>query len=73
MDLVHVNVGSYCSWILKVLQSFFQLLRYFFHVFRPIACIILDAEKMKSNVMSLDDQRRGRRRVIVPDHLLKIL
>ena len=47
MKLLHVNVGSFSSWILKVLQSFFRLLRYFFHVFRPMACIILDAEHLK--------------------------
>merc|ERR1711971_1483080 len=47
MELLHVNVGIYFSWILKVLQSFFQLLRYFFHVFRPMCCIILDAENLK--------------------------
>ena len=47
MELLQVNVGIYFSWILKVLQSFFQLLRYFFHVFRPMCCIILDAENLK--------------------------
>ena len=47
MTVLRVDVGSSVSWILQVLQSFFQLLLYFFHVFRPLACIILDSENIK--------------------------
>jgi len=37
-------VSDHSMWIVKILQSLFLLITYFFHVFRPLACFLLDPE-----------------------------
>ena len=37
-------VSEHSMWIVKILQSLFLLITYFFHVFRPLACFLLDPE-----------------------------
>jgi len=38
------SVSDHSMWIVKILQSLFLLITYFFHVFRPLACFLLDPE-----------------------------
>merc|ERR1712227_118865 len=47
VSISHLSLGSSTSWVLQVVQSLFLLFSYFFHVFRPLSCIIVAPEKIE--------------------------
>lgn len=44
MSIVNHSLTTYNIWVLHVLQSFFLLISFFFHIFRPLVCLLLDHE-----------------------------
>jgi len=40
------------KWLLDIFQSLFHLISYFFHVFRPLVCMVLDTDILTSFYMS---------------------
>eukprot|EP00092_Neocalanus_flemingeri_P104695 GFUD01134135.1.p1 GENE.GFUD01134135.1~~GFUD01134135.1.p1 ORF type:complete len:336 (-),score=95.44 GFUD01134135.1:211-1218(-) len=41
-----IPVSSTTSWIIHVLHSLFLLISFFFHVFRPLVCLVLDQDNL---------------------------
>jgi len=42
--ITHQSLTTHSMWILNILKSFFLLISFFFHIFRPMVCLILDYE-----------------------------
>jgi len=42
LSVTNHALTSYNMWVLHVLQSFFLLISFFFHIFRPLVCLLLD-------------------------------
>ena len=44
LTIINYSLSSYNMWVLNVLQSFFLLISFFFHIFRPLVYLLLDQE-----------------------------
>jgi len=44
LTIINYSLSSYNTWVLNVLQSFFLLISFFFHIFRPLVYLLLDQE-----------------------------
>lgn len=44
MSIINHSLTTYNIWVLHVFQSFFLLISFFFHIFRPLVCLLLDHE-----------------------------
>ena len=44
LTIINYSLSSYNMWVLNILQSFFSLISFFFHIFRPLVYILLDQE-----------------------------
>lgn len=42
LSIINHSLTSYNLWVLNVLQSFFLLISFFFHIFRPLVYLLLD-------------------------------
>merc|ERR1712117_555536 len=51
VDMGFFAVDEHSMWIFKVLHSLFLLISFFFHIFRPLACLLLDT-KMDLSLMT---------------------
>merc|ERR1711953_1520476 len=44
--LVSSHSGHHQAWTIQVLQSLFLLLSFFYHIFRPVACLVLNSSEI---------------------------
>lgn len=44
LTIINLSTTSYNMWVMNVLQSFFLLISFFFHIFRPMVYLLLDQE-----------------------------
>lgn len=44
LSIINHSLTSYNMWVLNVLQSFFLLISFFFHIFRPLVYLLLDPD-----------------------------
>ena len=44
--LISSQSGQHQAWTIQVLQSLFLLLSYFYHIFRPVACLVLNSSEI---------------------------
>ena len=44
--LISSHSGHHQAWTIQVLQSLFLLLSFFYHIFRPVACLVLNSSEI---------------------------
>merc|ERR1711953_69207 len=44
--LISSHSGHHQAWTMQVLQSLFLLLSFFYHIFRPVACLVLNSSEI---------------------------
>jgi len=46
ITILSIPVSSITTWIIHVLHSLFLLISFFFHIFRPLVCMVLDQDNL---------------------------
>jgi len=47
ITILYIPVSSITAWSIHVLHSLFLLISFFFHIFRPVVCLVLDQDNFQ--------------------------